>query len=62
MYQMMSVEPQLSQEHDDTEFPIAFLSHTFWKLKENGAQLNKKLIEFIMPLQNRNIISKEQIL
>ena len=28
---------QLSQEHDGTEFPIAFLLHTFWKHKENGA-------------------------
>ena len=28
---------QLSQEHDGTEFPIAFLSHTFWKHKENRA-------------------------
>ena len=52
---------QLSQEHDCTEFPFASLSHTFWKLKENGAQLNKKLMEFIMSLQNGIIISKEQI-
>ena len=52
---------QLSQEHNGTKFPIAFLSHTFWKHKENGAQLNKKLMEFIMPLQNGIIISKEQI-
>ena len=27
---------QLSQEHNGTEFPIAFLLHTFWKHKENG--------------------------
>ena len=33
-------ETQLSQEHDETEFPIAFLSHTFpdtqwkWSTKE----------------------------
>ena len=26
---MMLVEPQLYQEHDGTEFPVAFLSHTF---------------------------------
>ena len=35
MYQMMPVEHTLSQEHDGTEFPIAFLSYTFmntqWK-------------------------------
>ena len=41
---------QLSKEHDCTEFPIAFLSHTFWKHKGNGAQPNRKLMEFIMPL------------
>ena len=28
---------QLSQEHDGTEFPFAFLLHTFLKHKENGA-------------------------
>ena len=52
---------QLSQEHDGTEFPIAFLSHTFWKHKENGAPQNKKLMEFILPLPNRIIISRELI-
>ena len=26
---MMLAEPQLTQEHDGTEFPVAFLSHTF---------------------------------
>ena len=52
---------QLSQEHNGTKFPTVFLSHTFWKLKENGAPLNKKLMEFIMPLQNGIIISKEWI-
>ena len=50
---------QLSQEHDGTEFLIAFLSHTFWKHKGNGAQPNKKFMEFIMPIQNGIIISKE---
>ena len=29
MLLMMLVEPQLSKEHDGTEFPVAFLSHTF---------------------------------
>ena len=51
---------QLSQEHDGTEFSNCLYSPTlFQKLKENGAQLNKKLMEFIMPLQNGIIISKE---
>ena len=52
---------QLSQEYDGIEFPIAVLSHTFWKHKENEAHPNRKLMEFIMPLQNGIIISKEQI-
>ena len=34
---------QLMQEHNGTEFPIAFLSHTFWTPKGNGVQLNKSL-------------------
>ena len=29
MHQMMLCRAQLSQEYDGTEFPIAFLSHTF---------------------------------
>ena len=39
---------QLMQEHDGTEFPIAFLSHTFWRPKESGVQLNKRPMEFNM--------------
>ena len=50
----------LSQEHNGTEFPIAFLLHTFWEHKENGAQQNKKFREFTMPLQNGTVISREQ--
>ena len=52
---------ELSQEHNGTEFPIAFLLHTFWKHKENGAWLNRKPLEFIMPLQNGIIISKRWV-
>ena len=33
---------QLSQEHDGAEFPIAFLSHTFLKHRENGVPQNRK--------------------
>ena len=51
---------QISQEHNGTEFPVAFLLHIFQKLKENRAPLKKKLMEFIMPLQNGIITSKEQ--
>ena len=35
---------QLSQEHDGTEFPIAFLSHTFMDMQWNGTPQNKKLM------------------
>ena len=38
---------QLSQEHDGTEFPIAFLTHTFTETQKNGAQLNRRPMEFI---------------
>ena len=40
---------QLTQEHDGTEFPIAFLSHTFLEARESGVRLNKRPMEFIMP-------------
>ena len=40
---------QLTQEHDGTEFPIAFLSHTFQKPRKNGVPLNKRPMEYIMP-------------
>ena len=43
---------QLTQEHNGMEFPIAFLSHTFWRPKECGVQLNKRPMEFIMQLPN----------
>ena len=39
---------QLSQEHDGMEFPTAFLSHMFTETQKNGAQPNKKHMEFIM--------------
>ena len=51
---------QLTQEHDGTEFPIAFLSHTFWRPKESGVPLNKRPMEFTMLLQNGITTSKMQ--
>ena len=35
---------QLSQEHDDTDFPIAFLSHTSQKLNKNGVPQKKPMV------------------
>ena len=53
---------QLSQEHDGTEFPIAFsLTQFLRNTKKMEHKLNRKLMEFIMPLQNGIIISKEWI-
>ena len=51
---------QLTQEHNGTEFPIAFLYHTFQKPKGSGTQLNKKLMEFTMLSPSRITISKVQ--
>ena len=53
---------QLTQQHDGTEFPIPFLSHTFWRPKESGVQLNKRPVEFIMLSPNGITISKVQTL
>ena len=53
---------QLSQEPDGTEFPIAFLSHTFLETQKNGASQNKKLMELTMQSPSGIIISREQIL
>ena len=39
---------QLSQEHNGTEFPIAFLSHTFLKHNANGALPSRKPLEYTM--------------
>ena len=53
---------QLSQEHNGTEFPVAFLSHTFMETQcTNGAPQNKKPLEYIMPSQNGIITYKELI-
>ena len=52
---------QLIQEHDGTEFPIAFLSHTFWKHNGSGAPQNKRPMEFIMLSPSGITISKVQL-
>ena len=52
---------QLSMNMMVQNIQLLFFCTLFQKLKENGAQLNRKLMEFIMPLQNENIISKEWI-
>ena len=51
---------QLTQEHNGTEFLIDFLSHTFWRPKESGVQLNKRPVEFSMLSPNGITISKVQ--
>ena len=43
---------QLSQEHNGTEFPVAFLSHTFMETSRNGAPQNKKLLVHTTPSPN----------
>ena len=43
---------QISQGHNSTEIPVAFLSHTFTETNGNGAQLNKKLMAYTMPSPN----------
>ena len=51
---------QLTQEHNVMEFPMTFLSHTFWRPKESGAQLNRRPIEFTMLSPSEITISKVQ--
>ena len=50
---------QLSQEHNGTEFPVAFLSHTFMEHSTNGAPQNRKPLVYIMPSLNGIITYKE---
>ena len=52
-------EAQLSQEHDGTEFPIAFLSHVSLIHNGNGAPQNKKPMVYIMQSQNGIITFRE---
>ena len=41
------------------DFQVPFSHMLFQKHKDNGAQLNRKPMEFIMPLQNGISLSKE---
>ena len=53
---------QLTQEHDGTEFPIAFLSHTFTETqRKNGVPPNRKPAEYTMPSPNGTTTFKEPI-
>ena len=52
---------QLSQEHDGTEFPIAFLSHLFRNAKKIEHHWTGSVQSFFMPLPNGIIISRELI-
>ena len=52
---------QLSQEHNGTEFPVAFLSHTLLKHSGNGVPQNRKPLEYITPSRNGIITCKEPV-
>ena len=43
---------QLLQEHSGTEFPVAFISHTFTETHGNEAPQNKRLLACTMPSPN----------
>ena len=55
----MPVGAQLSQEHDGTEFPIAFLSHTFIDTQWKWNTKNKRPTVYIMQSWNGIITFKE---
>ena len=61
MHQMMPVEHSYPRNTMVWNFLLFFFHIHFKKHIENGAQLNQKLMESIMPLPN-GIISREQIL
>ena len=52
---------QLSQEHDGTEFPVAFYPTLLLKHGTNGVPQNRKPLEYITQLLNGIITCKEPI-
>ena len=50
---------QLSQEHNGTEFPVAFCHIPLQKHNANGAPQNRKPLVYIMPSLNGIITYKE---
>ena len=50
---------QLSEEHDEREFPIVFISHISLTLNRNGAPWNKKPTVYIMQSRNGIITFRE---
>ena len=52
MHWMMPVELSFHKSMMVQNFESPFYPIHFWKIKENGAELNRKLMEFLMPLQN----------
>ena len=50
---------QLSQEHNGTEFPVAFFHIPLWKHNANGAPQNRKPLVYITPSLNGIITYKE---
>ena len=59
MHQMMPAEHSYPRNMMAQNFQLPIFCTLFQKHKENEAQLNRKLMEFIMALQNGIIISKE---
>ena len=53
---------QLSQMHEEAEFPVAFLSHTFTEPNEDGVHQNRKHMVSISQSRNGTTTYKEQTL
>ena len=50
---------QLSQEHNRTEFPVAFLSHTLMETKQKWSTTEQKALVYAMPSLSGIITYKE---
>ena len=61
MHQMMPVECSYPRNMIVLNSLLPFSHIPFWKYKENGAPLNRKLTEFIIPSPKGIVISKELI-